>query len=65
MSAAVTFGVLLAATTRWEALMRALRVFRVPRSFVFILTTTYRYVFQLLRLVQDLVPPGRHAPWAR
>ena len=55
VSAAVTFGVLLAVTTRWDVLMRALRVLYVPRTFVFILTATYRYVFQLLRLVEDLV----------
>jgi len=55
VTAAVTFGVLLAVTTRWDVLVRGLRVLRVPRSFVFILTSTYRYVFQLLRLTQDLV----------
>ena len=55
VTAAVSFGVLLAVTTRWEVLMRALRVLYVPRTFVFILTATYRYVFQLLRLVDDLV----------
>ncbi len=55
VTAAVTFGVLLAVTTRWDVLVRGLRVLRVPRSFVFILTATYRYVFQLLRLTQDLV----------
>lgn len=55
VTAAVTFGVLLAVTTRWDVLMRALRVLYVPRGFVFILTATYRYVFQLARLVQDLV----------
>ena len=55
VSAAVTFGVLLAVTTRWDVLMQALRVLFVPRTFVFILTATYRYVFQLSRLLQDLV----------
>ncbi len=55
VTAAVTFGVLLAVTTRWDVLVRGLRVLHVPRSFVFILTATYRYVFQLLRLTQDLV----------
>jgi cobalt/nickel transport system permease protein len=55
VTAAVTFGVLLAVTTRWDMLMRGLRVLYVPRSFLFILTATYRYVFQLLRLTQDLV----------
>lgn len=55
VTAAVTFGLLLAVTTRWDLLMRALRVLFVPRTFVFILTATYRYLFQLVRLVQDLV----------
>ena len=55
VTATVTFCVLLAVTTRWDVLMRSMRVLYVPRSFVFILTSTYRYVFQLLRLTQDLV----------
>jgi cobalt/nickel transport system permease protein len=55
VTATVTFGVLLAVTTRWDVLMRGLRVLYVPRTFVFILTATYRYVFQLLRLTQDMV----------
>jgi len=55
VTATVTFGVLLAVTTRWDALLRGLRVLFVPRTFVFILAATYRYVFQLLRLTQDLV----------
>jgi cobalt/nickel transport system permease protein len=54
VTVAVTFGVLLAVTTRWDVLMRALRTLRVPRTFVFVLTSAYRYVFQLLRLLQDL-----------
>jgi cobalt ECF transporter T component CbiQ len=53
VTAAVTFGVLLAATTRWDRLLAGLRGLRLPRTFVFILAATYRYVVQLVRLVQD------------
>jgi cobalt/nickel transport system permease protein len=55
VAAAVSFSVLLALTTPWNELMRSLRVVRVPRLFVFVLTMVYRYVFVLLRQVQDMV----------
>jgi len=55
VSAAVSFSVLLALTTRWNDLLAALRAVRVPRLFVFVLAIAYRYVFVLLRAAQDLV----------
>ena len=51
---AVSFSVLLAMTTPWSELLAALRVLRVPRTFVFVLAVSYRYVFVLMRLVQGM-----------
>lgn len=48
VATSVSLGVLLALTTRWNELLRALRAFFVPRVFVLILSMTYRYVFLLL-----------------
>ena len=56
---AVSFSVLLAVTTPWNELLAALRVARVPRTFVFVLTVSYRYVFVLMRLVQGMVTARR------
>ena len=50
----VSLGVLLALTTRWADLLKALRVFHVPRVFVLILSMTYRYIFLLLAMADDL-----------
>jgi len=50
----VSFGVLLTLTTPWSELLRALRDVGVPRGFVFVLTMAYRYVFTLVRMVQDM-----------
>lgn len=54
VTAAVSFAVLLTLTTPWADLLRALRVVGVPRMFVFVLAIAYRYVFTLVRLVQDM-----------
>jgi cobalt/nickel transport system permease protein len=56
---AVSFSVLLAMTTRWHDLLAALRALRVPRSFVFVVSMAYRYVFVLMRLVQSTVTARR------
>jgi cobalt ECF transporter T component CbiQ len=56
---AVSFSVLLAMTTRWNELLAALRVVRVPRTFVFVLAVAYRYVFVLMRLIQGMVTARR------
>ncbi len=50
----VSLGVLLALTTRWVDLLKALRVFFVPRIFVLILSMTYRYIFLLLSMAGDI-----------
>jgi cobalt ECF transporter T component CbiQ len=54
VTAAVSFAVLLAVTTHWGELLKAMRVLRVPRTFVFVLSVAYRYVFTLVRLVQEM-----------
>jgi cobalt/nickel transport system permease protein len=50
----VSFGVLLTLTTPWSDLLKAMRAVGVPRGFVFVLAVAYRYVFTLVRLVQDM-----------
>ena len=50
----VSFGVLLTLTTPWADLLKALRAVGVPRGFVFVLAVAYRYVFTLVRIVQDM-----------
>jgi cobalt/nickel transport system permease protein len=52
--ASVSFGVLLALTTRWSDLLKALRVFFVPRIFILVLSMTYRYIFLLLGMAEDM-----------
>jgi len=50
----VSLAVLLTITTRWSALLKALRVFFVPRIFIMVLEMTYRYIFLLLTVVTDI-----------
>ncbi|MDR3540638.1 MAG: cobalt ECF transporter T component CbiQ [Desulfosporosinus sp.] len=50
----VTLAVLLTLTTRWNNLLRALRTFFVPKIFVVTLEMTYRYIFVLITLLEDM-----------
>ena len=50
----VSLSVLLTLTTPWSDLLKALRSIGVPRGLVFVLAVAYRYVFTLVRLVQDM-----------
>ena len=50
----VTLAVLLTLTTRWNHLLRALRTFFVPKIFVVTLEMTYRYIFVLITLLEDM-----------
>ena len=50
----VSFSVLLTLTTPWSDLLKAMRAVGLPRGFVFVLAVAYRYVFTLVRLVQDM-----------
>lgn len=54
VATSVSLAVLLALTTRWAELLKALRVFFVPRTFLLILSMTYRYIFLLLGLAGDM-----------
>jgi cobalt/nickel transport system permease protein len=52
--AAVSLVILLALTTRWTDLLASLQSLRVPKAFVMILGMTYRYVFVLVGIAQDM-----------
>lgn len=49
----VSLSVLLVLTTRRHALLKALRVFRVPEVFVMTMGMTYRYIYLLLEVARD------------
>ena len=51
---AVTFASLLTLTTRWNDLLRALRILFVPRLFVLVLAMTYRYLAVLTQIAGDM-----------
>jgi cobalt/nickel transport system permease protein len=50
----VSLSLLLVLTTPWAALLRALTVLRVPDVLVLMLGMTYRYIYVLLRLTNDM-----------
>ena len=50
---AVTFATLLTLSTRWNDLLRALRVLFVPRLFISVLAMTYRYLAVLMQAADD------------
>ena len=50
----VTLAVILTLTTRWNSLLRALRTFFVPKIFIVTLEMTYRYIFVLITLLEDM-----------
>jgi len=52
--AAISFVILLALTTRWTDLLASLQSLKVPKAFVMILGMTYRYVFVLVGIAQDM-----------
>jgi len=54
VATSVSLAVLWALTTHWADLLKALRVFMVPRIFVLILSMTYRYIFLILGLATDM-----------
>ncbi|MCL5774357.1 MAG: cobalt ECF transporter T component CbiQ [Firmicutes bacterium] len=54
VAVSVSTVVLLLLTTRWHSILKALRIFKVPRTFVFITGMTYRYIHLLLRLVEEM-----------
>jgi cobalt ECF transporter T component CbiQ len=56
---AATFSVLLVLCTRWNKVLKALRVLRLPMVLVVILGMTYRYIFLLLRSAHDMFKSRR------
>lgn len=54
VGASVSIGVLLILTTRWEMLLKALRVLHAPQAFVLILGMTYRYIYVLLHTANNM-----------
>ncbi|MDA8442003.1 MAG: cobalt ECF transporter T component CbiQ [Peptococcaceae bacterium] len=50
----VSLAALLTLTTRWPELLKALRILFVPKIFITTLEMTYRYIFVLLALVEDM-----------
>jgi cobalt/nickel transport system permease protein len=59
VESAATFSALIVLTTQWTRVLRALRFFRVPVTVVVILGMTYRYIFLLLRTVQEMFESHR------
>ena len=51
--ASVSFAVLLSITTKHFALLKVLRIFRVPQIFVMTIGMCYRYVYLLLEVVEN------------
>ncbi len=56
---AATFSALLIWSTPWVQMLRALRFYRVPATFVAILGMTYRYIFLLLQAARDMFESRR------
>ena len=54
VAASVTLAALLVVTTRWSDLLKAMRVFHVPEVFIVVLGMTYRYIFLLLKALENL-----------
>jgi cobalt/nickel transport system permease protein len=51
---AISFVILLTLTTRWTDLLASLQSLKVPTAFLMILGMTYRYVFVLVGVAQDM-----------
>jgi cobalt ECF transporter T component CbiQ len=54
VSTSVSLTLLLVLTTPWNTVLSALSVLKVPDVFVLILGMTYRYIYLLLRVVNDM-----------
>jgi cobalt ECF transporter T component CbiQ len=54
VSTSVSLALLLVLTTPWNTVLSALSVLRVPDVFVLILGMTYRYIYLLLHLANDM-----------
>jgi cobalt/nickel transport system permease protein len=54
VGASVSLAVLLTLSTRWNALLKALSVLRIPAVFLAVLEMSYRYIFLLLNTSSDM-----------
>ncbi len=54
VGASVSLALLLILATPWAALLRALTALRVPDTLVLLLGMTYRYIYVLLRVTNDM-----------
>ncbi len=54
VATSVSLVVLIVLTTRWQYLLKALRVLWVPQMFTFIIGMTCRYIHLLLKLIEDI-----------
>jgi cobalt/nickel transport system permease protein len=54
VGSSVSLAVLLTLTTRWNTLLKALSVLRIPSVFLTVLEMTYRYIFLLLQTSGDM-----------
>lgn len=54
VATSVSFAVLLTLTTKWAEIFSGLRSIFIPRIFIVTLSMTERYLFVLLRLLQDM-----------
>jgi cobalt/nickel transport system permease protein len=54
VGASVSLAVLLTLTTRWNVLLKALNVLRIPTIFLSVLEMSYRYIFLLLQASSDM-----------
>jgi cobalt/nickel transport system permease protein len=54
VATSVSLAIVLVLTTRWAQLLRSLESLRVPQAFVVVLGMTYRYLFLILRLANDM-----------
>jgi cobalt/nickel transport system permease protein len=51
----VSVVILLILTTRWQNLLRAARIIKIPAVFIVILSMTYRYIFLLLYTADNML----------
>jgi len=54
VATSVSLVVLLTLTTKWNDLIKSLNVLRIPKIFVLTFAMCYRYIFLLLRMIQDM-----------
>ena len=54
VATSVSIVALLTLTTRWNLILKSLRVFKIPLIFVMVLEMTYRYIFLLIKTVKEM-----------